>query len=172
MNTLEVLIDARALIEKPENWCQEVIQRGNAFCSLGAICFLPAPSESLNAALLALELLVPNSCVATFNDTHSHAEVLALYDRAIATERTKQVQERTTPAVAAVMADALAGASAHQEAATAPHDPFRDAIAACDAILDRKDALEADLQALRAMTLADIAAADELLARLREGDVA
>lgn len=79
----------------------------------------------------------------------------------------KQAQERVRDAAAAVMTDALEGARAHSRANLTPHDPFRVAIEACDAVLDRIAETQPVLEAMRAMTLADIAAADDLLARLK-----
>lgn len=106
MTASEVLRKARALIEKPENWTQGALSRSPdgevclpeereavCFCSLGAIERVCVTGEQplahtpavgyLKAALLARgeSLQAP---IANFNDTHTHAEVLSLFDRAIA----------------------------------------------------------------------------------------
>lgn len=107
MNTLEVLIAARKVIEKPENWTQGTMVRdiyGEAifihssravcFCAMGALHKVigDTSDEWLNvvddaAATLASAARVDT--VAGFNDIHTHAEVLALFDKAIETEKAK-----------------------------------------------------------------------------------
>lgn len=103
METLEILIAARALIEKPENWAQGIFAadsegnelpawslNANCFCAIGAIaragkmtngtaCYHPATD-----ALASVLGKKATSAVAEFNDTRSHSDVLDLFDRAIA----------------------------------------------------------------------------------------
>lgn len=84
------LIAARKLIEKEENWCQGYSKRaasngGYAYCAAGAISSATAPSYAGNTA--AYNHIWPynsGGVLSGFNDTHTHAEVLALFDRAIA----------------------------------------------------------------------------------------
>lgn len=97
MTTSEVLRKARALIEKPENWTQREVARdarGKPIwnprdervckrCTLGAV---DAVAESYEQAL-AMRTVLWEACsmsITDFNDTHTHAEVLSLFDRAIA----------------------------------------------------------------------------------------
>lgn len=95
---LTVLKAARAKIAKPEHWTQGTgardrdglsvsPQRANAFsfCSYGAVeAVLPAMLNGRRRAINHLKRLVPFGQLATFNDDHTHAEVLNLFDKAIA----------------------------------------------------------------------------------------
>lgn len=103
MTPLEILKLARKRIEKPENWTQGALardSRGNAsllgrhgnacsWCALGAMLVsfedpnLKMNKEESVVAMNALEEAV-GGCVMTFNDTHTHAEVLEAFGRAIA----------------------------------------------------------------------------------------
>jgi hypothetical protein len=91
MDAHEILIAARKLIEKPENWTQETSARDAAgretlptspravcWCASGAI--LRAGRADAGNALFALRSV---GNIAHFNDTHTHPEVLALLDKAI-----------------------------------------------------------------------------------------
>lgn len=100
MKTSEILIEARKKIEKPENWTTKVFARDKygvnvpcrednavCFCTLGALrrtCWkdhnFKWPSHH---AEVALEMQMEFT-IAHFNDNHTHAEVLAAWDRAIA----------------------------------------------------------------------------------------
>jgi hypothetical protein len=101
MTTLETLKAARKMIEKPENWTQGELGRkadgtpikNGAISSLGqATCFCAA-----GALLMVIrgKRRAPWNClqavmgdyVPSFNDTHTHAEVLAAFDAAIAKEQ-------------------------------------------------------------------------------------
>lgn len=119
MNTvptpLQLLVKARELIAKPENWTQECLSRdqtgetcspeepvATCWCSLGALTHvvrtLPQPKSDTNYRLrasdnygLAHQLLAdacPGGSVVKWNDSHTHPEVLDLWDQVI--ERTKQ----------------------------------------------------------------------------------
>lgn len=98
MDTIEILKSARKLIEKPENWTQRAHARdywgisvpsyspfADCFCAVGAVQRVTdaqrycGSSEALDALSREAGGHVP-----TFNDTHSHEEVLALFDTAIA----------------------------------------------------------------------------------------
>jgi hypothetical protein len=98
MNTRDILIEARKLIEKPEDW------NGGGFCK-GKHCAQTAISSVASRSRSALEL--EKSAISTFataadikfetsaspiwvwNDASSrtHADVLAAFDRAIADAR-------------------------------------------------------------------------------------
>ena len=101
MKHSEALKAAKAVIANPENWTQgwyykykngtscKRYEDAECFCSLGALrkvndCY---DDYYLNGTLyldLALETLnVKAGSVFIFNDTHSHAEVMALFDKAI-----------------------------------------------------------------------------------------
>ena len=97
MKTSEILIAAKALIDEPGKWtqgatarCQEgwlVYYSGDeavCFCSLGAL-FRTLNRESVEDWETPEELL-KESCdqpIGLFNDTHSHPEVMQMWDRAI-----------------------------------------------------------------------------------------
>ena len=97
MDTLEILKAGRELISDPARWTQGAFARNETgesifadegairFCSIGAIskvCGKRCVSK------FACEVLGGFN-VALFNDTHTHAEVLAMWDRAIAAEEAK-----------------------------------------------------------------------------------
>ena len=108
MTASEVLRKARALIEKPENWTQGAYARGiddagksiKDACSLCAVGAVYAITDDLKAGgekvfqrvlyWLGSALARPgeppldSADVIAFNDTRTHAEVLSLFDRAIA----------------------------------------------------------------------------------------
>lgn len=99
-DALVVLRQARALIEKPEHWTQGAFARDAlrrqvrsfdamavCWCAVGAVGRVhPTDDSTHSEALAALLRAVPGCSVAGFNDApvRTHAEVLALYDRAIA----------------------------------------------------------------------------------------
>lgn len=95
MTTKEILIAARKLIEKPEHWTQRAFatnEIGNptipgartaaSWCAEGAV-------RRVGGDCLATYVVrdLERACgwqgVLTFNDSHTHAEVLAAFDRAI-----------------------------------------------------------------------------------------
>jgi hypothetical protein len=101
MNTVEILKAARELISDEKRWTQRAEARnasGNdvgvyspkavCFCSLGAMAKV-CERELYGRELVAREALRNeirdghSSGIANFNDNHTHAEVLALFDRAI-----------------------------------------------------------------------------------------
>jgi hypothetical protein len=98
MTPLETLKAARALITDPAKWTQGAQardKRGQPFsthndnavcwCALGAIEKVADPySEEAYEAAKKLRSISPNGTVSDFNDTHTHVEVLALFDAAIA----------------------------------------------------------------------------------------
>ena len=106
MKPSEVLRAARAKIKKAENWTKGAYARdaagkfvyaveteAHSFCSLGACRTVVFDKhgdgdelvyEGAKRALKRELLRDGEQEIADFNDTHSHAEVLALFDRAIA----------------------------------------------------------------------------------------
>ena len=97
MNTLEILQAARELISVPERWTQGCLARNRAgkecsfrsndsvrWCSIGAlnkISTLNIVSHAL--VFLSKAVSVKTNKFSTWNDTHTHAEVLQAFDRAI-----------------------------------------------------------------------------------------
>mgnify|MGYP001616956617 CR=1 FL=1 len=81
---------ARALIATPEQWCQGqsfkvvVAPDVTAFCALGALNCVTVHGSDMRVAVEALQITLGHPDIAGFNDTHTHAAVLALFDRAIA----------------------------------------------------------------------------------------
>jgi hypothetical protein len=96
MKTLEILKSARKKIEKPENWTKHAFARdaeggvldeiwisfGACFCASGAI--IAAGGELHQEAYNRVNNHMGLDTLSTFNDSHSHAEVLEMFDRAIA----------------------------------------------------------------------------------------
>ena len=97
MTTLDILKAARKRIEDPERWCQGYLRGGDKWCAIGAVYEEADEAESGFAAIcdvLAAHAGLDGAAegrLAEWNDTHTHAEVLALFDRAIATEEGKAV---------------------------------------------------------------------------------
>jgi hypothetical protein len=92
MTTLDILIAARQLIDTPEKWAQgdEALLQGRTCAGLainrtGGYA-LPQTADAYQAVKRAARCTGVNGLV-RFNDTHSHAEVLAAFDKAIAAER-------------------------------------------------------------------------------------
>lgn len=94
MTTLEILKAARELISVPERWTQGAAARhknGNVigwntanascWCSTGAV--MKCGLHHADSALSLLAEVTSVGSVPYYNDTHTHAEVLAMFDRAI-----------------------------------------------------------------------------------------
>lgn len=92
----DVLTKALALIEKPENWCKFQMAkdasggvvntadpRACRFCAMGAIRRVAKSSAALVYAERKLARAVPAGSISQFNDTSTHADVVALFRRAI-----------------------------------------------------------------------------------------
>jgi hypothetical protein len=92
MTPSEILTAARELISVPERWtqgdyakdkdgrsCLEDDEGAVCYCSVGAI-------SKVRFSSVALEFLAREAggYIPDFNDTHTHAEVIAAFDRAIA----------------------------------------------------------------------------------------
>lgn len=93
--TIATLVRARERIGVPERWTQKVgardcngkwVRSGGpdavCWCLTGA-CYADGNYQAASDAMQLLRTLIGGS-VANFNDTHTHAEVIALLDRAIA----------------------------------------------------------------------------------------
>jgi hypothetical protein len=94
----DILVRARKLIEKPENWTQEHYARNVAgeqtstqaadavcWCAIGAVLRADDTYPYSEAVGIASDLLrdAMGMHPADFNDSHTHPEVLAAFDRAI-----------------------------------------------------------------------------------------
>lgn len=98
MTTKEILIAARAKIEREENWTRGAYARDWAggvrlpqseaavcFCALGAVRSVQCHYEEGDRAIFALRHEISGTPVSDFNDNPAttHADILALFDRAI-----------------------------------------------------------------------------------------
>jgi hypothetical protein len=94
MNTVQILIAARALIANSENWTKRFMARDKdgkpvrstvpeavCWCALGALRRICGSTFGEPAEILNEEM---GFSITAFNDLHTHAEVLAAFDRAIA----------------------------------------------------------------------------------------
>jgi hypothetical protein len=79
MTTKDRLIAGRNRIEDPANWGQ-----GLSFDRPGTFCAAEAVGSDDAAEASASRAAIGSTSLTRFNDTHTHAEVLAVYDRAIA----------------------------------------------------------------------------------------
>jgi hypothetical protein len=99
MTPLEVLVAGRDLLSDPDRWTQRALARdkkgeatdnpwdakATCFCSLGAV------HKVLGSGELELKFEVkqylsqaaPTHSIVPYNDNHTHAEVLAVWDEAI-----------------------------------------------------------------------------------------
>lgn len=101
MTTIEVLKAARERISDPNRWTQGTYSRhsdgspawnsgrlaGVCWCASGAVqcCLdLGATRFATDCAFDDLCRTLGGGCAVRYNDTHTHAEVLALFDRTIA----------------------------------------------------------------------------------------
>lgn len=98
MTPLETLKAARDLISDPARWTQGWLARDasknvsyigaeNAacWCSMGALFHVDGPYRpNSDLAIKLLSAAIGGKSVVRYNDTHTHAEVLALFDAAIA----------------------------------------------------------------------------------------
>jgi len=92
-----ILIKAKAVIANPDNWIQNSMAQGIdgwqtsvsdpqacKFCSVGAIYKVNGSMNSVTElARIALEKNTGGLSLDMFNDTHTHQEVMALFDTAI-----------------------------------------------------------------------------------------
>lgn len=103
MNTLEVLKAGRNLISDPQKWVQGTYAKnidgwpiyGNnaaavCFCSIGAVQHVTGMCHNIETETVCEVLSnAAGMHIAYYNDAHSHEEVLAVWDRAIAAEEGK-----------------------------------------------------------------------------------
>ena len=124
--TLDYLIEARTAIASPESWCRHSRNSHGARCAIGALDYAhgdnfygdinrhpPTYQEAVAAIVAALppgrifyddKEVTPENFqrntvlfkIAGYNNTNTHAEVLALFDRAIARQRV--IEDRTLAA--------------------------------------------------------------------------
>lgn len=107
MNVLDTLIAARKVIERPEDWNQHSVhythEGHTTRCSRGAILQIIGPETSEEEELPFAEALVPHmpfggqlggaysedaiGHLCEWNNSHTHAEVLAAFDQAIEAAR-------------------------------------------------------------------------------------
>ncbi len=109
MNALDILINARCLLSDPEKWTKEVAARnaegeevhawdGDAVCwcalgALGKVVNGRISTKTYHESHVALRRAIPNKgfnghiFVGPYNDTSEHADVLTLFDKAIANLR-------------------------------------------------------------------------------------
>ena len=100
MTVKDVLIAARAKIEKPENWTRGMSARDAdgqyisprdpkavCWCSAGAV-YASVPLVGVMPSSRVLRALddVSGNSIETFNDNMPHSEVLAVFDQAIAAQ--------------------------------------------------------------------------------------
>lgn len=83
----QVLEAAKARIDKPQKWMRGRLsnERGR-FCALGAIEVVSPTRDLEDEALYAIGDVLQDD-LATFNDTRTHAAVMAMFDRAIEVAR-------------------------------------------------------------------------------------
>lgn len=96
MKTSEILTKAKELISDPENWIKENYHQNKngkeCFCSLGAIARSEGVSNfnssGTKAASILKEVVIDDlqedQTFAIYNDEHTHEEVMAAFDKAIA----------------------------------------------------------------------------------------
>jgi hypothetical protein len=94
----DIILKVIALIENPKAWTQGVPardvegtsvppnnQQACKWCMLGALTKVTATYDSWQEAMGKIrDAMQGDVCIATFNDTHTHAEVLALLRKAAA----------------------------------------------------------------------------------------
>lgn len=109
MDTVETLKAARALIDTPEKWWQKKGDeyRAGRHCAITALDEVGGVRATTGPAIPALaraiggwteEPVLLVRTITSFNDSHSHAEVLAAFDRAIEVEEARAA-EHNVPGV-------------------------------------------------------------------------
>jgi len=82
--TSRKLRKARELISDPKKWGKGSYEKDGRYCALGAVYACGGGAYDLDDAALCLGGYLGSAI--SFNDTHSHDDVLALFDWAIAFE--------------------------------------------------------------------------------------
>ena len=99
LTLVEVLVNARALIEHEEDWCPNGpghLHNGRFTTRCAITALNTAASEfTYTYSLLfdeayGLMQRLAGGTISYYNDRHTHAEVLALFDRAIAEARLEE----------------------------------------------------------------------------------
>lgn len=109
MKIYEGLEKALAVIENEKNWTKGDYQVGNAYCAEGA-CLVSVglqpesprawrveQADQFVTLINALIRALGGGRVHRFNDTHTHAEVVALFQKAIRDEKLKEGVEIEIP---------------------------------------------------------------------------
>lgn len=86
MTAPEILRRAKALIADEQNWWDGCGELGDRKCTLSAISSIswPRPDALYNWKGEAAMHRVVGESIGAFNDSHTHAEVMAAFDKAIA----------------------------------------------------------------------------------------
>lgn len=91
MTLADDLRAARALIDSPEKWLKNELRRDGCFCAMGA-----GLEVKNGAVLLAIQGQLPDpySTIPAYNDlpTTTHADIMALFDRAITDAETSHAE--------------------------------------------------------------------------------
>lgn len=91
---LVALMKMRERLSDPDNWCQGDIQRNHQYCLIGTAKLVTGcPMKEWTDEAVHIDEFLGGLCgdpvsASNFNDTHSHADVLALLDCAIAAKAT------------------------------------------------------------------------------------
>lgn len=115
MKPSEILIKAKSLIDTPQKWTQgeyaksekgrrvqPTSPRATCFCSVGAVLratgskdefFWMIDNEQREEAIDILSEAMNVEHVPLFNDTHTHAEVMAAWDEAIKLAKEKENEQ-------------------------------------------------------------------------------
>lgn len=81
---LSVLTRARTLIENEENWSPQGWGRSQGkYCAIRAVCTAFGRGEHIGGDAQDILTRIVGQYFGEFNDTHTHAQVLATFDRAI-----------------------------------------------------------------------------------------
>lgn len=83
MTTREILVKARKQIERPERWAGSTTDLINRRCEC-AVTAIAAVAPDDMERIVREAFHMPSFRLIEFNDSHSHAEVLAAFDKAIA----------------------------------------------------------------------------------------
>lgn len=99
MSTKEILVQLRALLDKPEHWTQSQMARNvnsapvdptseeaTQWCMAGGLCKITSNKTGTSMYyILARDAIsaVVSTRVVNFNDSHTHADVLAAIEEAI-----------------------------------------------------------------------------------------
>lgn len=84
MSLREMLEATKAEIDKPQKWCRGISKDHRRICAVNAIDRLALAPRDYNRVIAALHTATNGRSIAEFNDTHTHAEIMALFDQAIA----------------------------------------------------------------------------------------